>query len=98
MYIAIGIGALLIIGGIISIATQWLWSNQGFAKRNVTDLKAYTRYMGFVDIGLGVGFCFYGVVSFLVELQFNLMFIILIIGIIFFVYGERKYRVLPPKQ
>ncbi len=97
MIAAIVFGALLILGGLLAIFKQWLWSNQGFAKRTVTDERAYTRYMGLVDLGLGLVFCVFGIVSFWISLKFNIIFIFLFVGVLFFMYGERKFRIPPQK-
>lgn len=86
------LGLLFIVGGITIKTKKWLWIHQGFDKRPV-DIDKYTKYMGNIDIVLGIIYIFVGVMFHYFKIPDIAAFIILIIYIALTIYGEIKYRI-----
>ena len=89
--IIIVLGLILIIIGILTITKKWLWLQQGFCKRPV-HINKYTKYMGIIDIIIGViyaglgGIYFHRIIPSSLLFGTGLMFILLII------FGEIKHH------
>jgi len=85
-------GVILILGGTLSITKKWMWIQQGYFKRPVR-VNEYMRYMGIVDIILGLYWITFGLINNGKHVSDGLVFLSLFIYVVLKVYGEIKYRI-----
>ncbi|MBP1754978.1 MAG: hypothetical protein H6Q59_1376 [Firmicutes bacterium] len=85
-------GVILILGGTLSITKKWMWIQQGYFKRPVR-VNEYMRYMGIVDIILGLFWITFGLINYGKHVSDGLVFLSLFIYVVLKVYGEIKYRI-----
>lgn len=84
-------GLILIIVGILTITKKWLWLQQGLLKRPV-HINKYTKYMGIIDIIIGVICIVLGVIYFFNNQSGNLFIVPALLLIPLDIFGEIKYH------
>lgn len=89
-------GCLFIIFGILIKTKKWLWIHQGVCKRPV-DINKYTKYMGILDIVMGLFYILIGIIFYCIKLKIPswLLLIILAMNIVLIIMGENKYKTNP---
>ena len=86
------IGLLFIVIGLITWKMKKLWFHRGFIPR--TEQDGYAKFMGILDIIIGLSWILLGVLIFIFQKKVPLWmpFVILLIYIVLMTYGEIKYK------